>query len=69
MDSEDRAQVVKALEAIDEANREFDRLVGMEGKAELLEELERRSKGDLRELLFARVLIEQQRRRDRSRGD
>jgi hypothetical protein len=65
MDSEDRAQLVRALEALDEANREFDRLVGL-GKTELLEELERLSKSNLREILFARVLIEQQRRDDRS---
>jgi hypothetical protein len=68
-DREERAQLERVLEALDEAASTFERLVRTKSRLELLEELGRLKQRSLRTILLASVLIEQQRRGDRSVSD
>ena len=68
-DHEERAQLERVLEALDEAASTFEQLVRTKTRPELLEELGRLKQRSLRTILLASVLIEQQRRGDRSRID
>lgn len=65
-DPEERAQLERVLEALDEAASTFEQLVRTKNRPELLEELGRLKQRSLRTILLASVLIEQQRRGDRS---
>jgi hypothetical protein len=65
-DPEERAQLERVLEALDEAAATFEQLVRTKSRPELLEELGRLKQRSLRTILLASVLIEQQRRGDRS---
>jgi hypothetical protein len=65
-DPEERAQLERVLEALDEAASTFEQLVRTKSRTELLEELGRLKQRSLRTILLASVLIEQQRRGDRS---
>lgn len=65
-DPEERAQLERVLEALDEAASTFEQLVRTKNRPELLEELGRLKQRRLRTILLASVLIEQQRRVDRS---
>jgi hypothetical protein len=66
---EERAQLERVLEALDEAATTFERLVRTKSRPELLEELGRLKQRRLRTILLASVLIEQQRRGDRPEID
>ena len=65
-DPESRAQLEAVLTILDGATAEFERLVGMDVRAELFHDLEQLKQGDLRAILLVCVLIEQQRRAARS---
>jgi hypothetical protein len=65
-DREERAQLERVLEALDEAAATFEQLVRTKSRPELLEELGRLQQRSLRTILLASVLIEQQRRGVRS---
>ena len=68
-DRDERAQLERVLEALDEAASTFEQLVRMKSRPELLEKLGRLKQRSLRTILLASVLIEQQRRGDRSSID
>jgi hypothetical protein len=68
-DREERTQLERVLEALDEAASTFERLVRTKSRSELLEELGRLKQRSLRTILLASVLIEQQRRGHRSGMD
>jgi hypothetical protein len=68
-DPEERVQLERVLEALDEAAGTFEQLVRTMSRPELLEELGRLKQRSLRTILLASVLIEQQRRGDRSGTD
>jgi hypothetical protein len=65
-DPEERAQLERVLEALDEAASTFEQLVQTKSRPELLEVLGGLKQRSLRTILLASVLIEQQRRSDRS---
>jgi hypothetical protein len=65
-DPDERAQLERVLEALDEAASTFEQLVRTKNRSELLEKLGRLKQRSLRTILLASVLIEQQRRGDRS---
>jgi hypothetical protein len=68
-DHEERAQLERVLEALDEAASTFEQLVRTKSRPELLEALGGLKQRSLRTILLASVLIEQQRRGDRSAID
>jgi hypothetical protein len=65
-DPEERVQLERVLEALDEAAGTFEQLVRTKSRPQLLEELGRLKQRSLRTILLASVLIEQQRRGGRS---
>jgi hypothetical protein len=68
-DSEERFQLERALGTLDEATSTFERLVDSKDRAELFDELGKLNLPNLRRILLACVLAEQQRRRDRPDAD
>jgi hypothetical protein len=65
-DPEERVQLERVLEALDEAAGTFEQLVRTKSRPQLLQELGRLKQRSLRTILLASVLIEQQRRGVRS---
>jgi hypothetical protein len=66
-DSDHRTQIEAALKIVDDGISEFEKLVEMKTRAELLEGVGTLKQRELQTIVLACVLIEQQRRADRSR--
>jgi len=60
-DTEERDEVVRALEKLDGWSSRFEELVGKDTPA-LVDALDALDKGELQRILFASVLLEQRRR-------
>jgi hypothetical protein len=62
MDDQERIQLEQMLETLDAGTSKFETLVETNSRPKLLDELKKLKESELRRIVLARVLLEQERR-------